>query len=179
MEFFDAVAKRKSIRSYLDMQIGRGLLEKIVEAGNKAPCAGAIQISVITDKEYLAEIDEVTFSFMQNSGVEFLVKRSSMPGYRPLYSAPALIVISSDPERGTANVAAAAATMTFAATDLGLGSCYVGSPTRVLQAGNELAEKLNLQDGFTPLAGVLLGYTDDPDVFSRERIVPDNVTWVE
>ncbi|MDR2610800.1 MAG: nitroreductase family protein [Clostridiales Family XIII bacterium] len=179
MDTFEAIAKRKSIRSYRGKPVEKALLEKIAEAGNKAPCAGAISIAVITNADYLAEIDEATFSFMQNSGVEFMVKRSSLPGYRPLYGAPALIVISSDPERGTANVAAAATTMILAATDLGLGSCYVGSPTRVLQAGTALAEKLNLPEGFTPIAGVLLGYTDDPDIFSRDRAPADNISWVE
>jgi nitroreductase len=178
MGTFEAISKRKSIRSYLDKPVDKADLEKIVEAGKTAPCAGAISITVITDANYISEINSATYSFMQNSGVEFMVKRSSIPGYQPLYGAPALIVISSDPERGTANVATAAATMIIAATDLGLGSCYVGSPTRVLQAGSELAGKLNLPDGFTPLAGVLLGYTDDPVLFSRDR-APAPVTWVE
>ncbi|MDR1068921.1 MAG: nitroreductase family protein [Clostridiales Family XIII bacterium] len=178
METFEAIAQRKSIRSYTGAPVEKADLEKIVAAGNAAPCAGQISIAVITDTEYLAEIDEATFAFMQNSGVEFLVKRSSTPGYRPLYGAPALVVISSDPERGTANVAAAAATMILAATDLGLGSCYVGSPTRVLQAGEALAERLNLPAGFTPLAGVLLGTTDDPARFSRDRAPADNVTFI-
>jgi nitroreductase len=179
METFEAISKRRSVRSYQDRPVDRALLEKIAAAGNRAPCAGAISIAVITDAGYLSEIDEATFSFMQNSGVEFMVQRSSLPGYRPLYGAPALIVISSDPERGTANAAAAATTMILAATDLGLGSCYAGSPTRVLQARNALAEKLELPDGFTPIACVLLGYTDDPALFSRDRAPVDNVTWIE
>jgi nitroreductase len=170
------IAARKSIRSYLDKPVAKEDLEKIVAAGDKAPLAGAISIAVITDKDYLAKIDQAVFDFMQNSGVPFMVERSSIPGYRPLYGAPALIVVSSDPERGTANAAAAAATMTIAATDLGLGNCYVGSPTRVL-ADPEFGAPLGQPEGFIPIAGVLVGYTDDPEIFSRDRAVT-KVTYV-
>jgi nitroreductase len=175
-ETLQTIEARRSIRSYTNQPVSRELLDKIVEAGNNAPLAGAISIAVITDKDYLAKIDQSVFEFMQNSGVPFMVERSSIPGYRPLYGAPALIIISSDPDRGTANAAAAATTMTIAATDLGLGSCYVGSPTRVL-ADPEFGAPLAQPEGFIPLAGVLVGYTDDPKVFSRDRAVT-KVTYI-
>ncbi|MDR0817739.1 MAG: nitroreductase family protein [Clostridiales Family XIII bacterium] len=176
-ETLKAIGARRSIRSYTDQSVSRETLDKIVAAGDNAPLAGAISIAVITDKDYLAKIDQAVFDFMQNSGVPFMVERSSLPGYRPLYGAPALIVVSSDPERGTANAAAAATTMTIAATDLGLGSCYVGSPTRVLQDA-ELGAPLRQPEGFIPIAGVLVGYTDDPAKFSRDRAVT-GVTYIE
>ncbi|MDR2487592.1 MAG: nitroreductase family protein [Clostridiales Family XIII bacterium] len=176
-EFFKAIESRRSQRSYLDRAVDRGDLEKIVRAGDLAPLAGAISLTVITDRGFLADIDQAAFDFMQNSGVPFMVERSSLPGYRPLYGAPALIVVGSDPERGTANAAAAATAMTLAATDLGLGSCYVASPTRVLADG-ALKERLGLPEGFAPLAGVLVGYTDEPLKFARDRAAAKTV-WVD
>ena len=174
---FDALNGRKSIRSYLDKPVAKELLEKIVAVGDKAPLGAMLSFRVITDKEMLAEIDKVTYDRMINSGVPFQVERASLPGYRPLYSAPVLIIIASDPERGALGAAAAAENMIIAATDLGLGSCFVGSPIPTVSAP-AFAGKLALPEGAKPLAGVLLGYTDDRDIFSRPRSSAD-IAYIE
>lgn len=174
---FNAINSRKSIRGYSDKAVEKGLLEKIVAAGDKAPLGAALAFRVITDKGLLARVDQQTHERMLNSGVPFSVERASLPGYRPLYSAPALIVIASDPERGALGASAAAENMIIAATDLGLGSCFVVSPTATL-ADPSYSEKLNLPEGYKPLVGVLLGYTDDPDIFSRPR-TPADIAYIE
>lgn len=167
-----AINSRKSIRNYLDKPVKKELLEVIAAAGDKAPLGPALAIRVITDKELLARIDQETYDRMLNSGVPFSVERASLPGYRPLYSAPAFIIIASDPERGALGAAAAAENMIIAATDLGLGSCFVVSPIQTV-SDPAYAAGLALPEGCKPLAGVLLGYTGDPDVFSRKRIPAD------
>jgi len=177
MDTFEAIAKRKSIRSYKQEQVPKETVDKIIEAGNKAPLAGQIAMRVITNKDILAKADQETFEAMQNSGVPFMVERSSIPGYRPLYSAPVLVIVAADPERGMANAAGAAALMTVAATDLGIGSCYVAGPVRTF-GGDAYKEALNLPEGMIPLAGVLLGVTDDPHLFERQRAAVD-VAWIE
>ena len=179
METLKAIEKRKSIRSYLDKPVDKSILEKIISTGNKAPGAGAICITVITNKEFLKKIDDTTLDFMKNSGVEFMVQRSSLPGYRPLYDAPAMILVSADAERGAANAITSATTMILAATDLGLGTCYVVSPIQVIKNNSELLSPLGLPDGILPVAGVLLGYTDDPHKYERDRAPADNITYIE
>ena len=178
METIKAIELRKSIRSYLDKDVDKATLDTLASYANKAPSSGPIHITIITDKELLRKIDDEAYDFMKNSGVEFMMQRVALEGYRPLYGAPALMLISSqDPERGMPGVAAAATTVTIAATDMGLGSCYVGSPTRIVNK-DEYKSILNIPEGNTVLAGVLLGYTDDPHRFERERIVGDNVSFV-
>ena len=169
---FNAINSRKSIRSYHDKPVDRNILERIVSAGDKAPLGGKLSIRVITDKEMLTQIDQESYDRMLSSGIPFSVARASLPGYRPLYGAPVLIVIAGDPERGALGASAAAENMIIAATDLGLGSCYVVSPIATV-AGPAYAGKLALPEGDKPIVGVLLGYTNDPEIFSRDRLPAD------
>ena len=172
----NAINSRKSIRSYLDKQVDAELLKKIVSTGDKAPLSTPLAIRVITDKDMLARIDQETLDSMLNSGVPFSVERASLPGYRPLYSAPVLVVIASDPNRGAPGASAAAENIIIAATDLGLGSCFVVSPIATV-SGPAYADKLALPEGSKPLVGVLLGYANDPNVFSRQR-VPSDIAYI-
>ena len=180
METIKAIEMRKSIRSYQKKDVDKATLEALASYANKAPSSGEIHITVISDKEILETIDSETLDFMKNSGIEFLVQRASIEGYQPLYGAPAIMLFSSpDPDRGMPGVAAAATTVIIAATDMGLGSCYVASPTRTVNTSENVLPKLNLPDGYTVLAGVLLGYTDDRDKFGRERVIGDNISFIE
>jgi nitroreductase len=180
METIKAIDTRRSVRSFKDRPVEKEKLEKLVLLADHAPQAGVnnIYFAVVTDKSYLDEIDEVTYQEMLN-GNDFQKSRVAMPGYRPLYGAPALIICASDPGRGTANAAAAATTICYAANDMGLGSCYLGGIPQALAADKKLAEKLNLPEGMTPLAGVALGYTEDPEKFGKVRIYGGNASWVE
>ena len=94
MDISEAIRKRISVRAYLDKPVSDEDLEKIIEAGRWAPNAGPFRISVIRNTALQKEINDRTFDFMQNSGIEFLVQRSSLPGYQPLYGAPVLILFS-------------------------------------------------------------------------------------
>ena len=175
-ETYKAIDSRKSIRSYLDKPVEKELLEKIVNAGDKAPLGTPLAIRAITDKEMLAQIDRETHDSMLNSGIPFSVERASLPGYRPLYSAPVFIIIASDPARGAIGAATAAENMIIAATDMGLGSCFVLSPVAIV-SGPAYADKLALPEGAKPLVGVLLGHTDDPNAFSRPR-APADIAYI-
>ena len=173
---FKAINGRKSIRSYSDKPVEKELLTKIADAGDKAPLGAPLAIRIITDKDLLADIDRQTHTAMLNSGMPFLVERASLPGYKPLYSAPVFIIIASDPQRGALGAGAAAENIIIAAVDLGLGSCFVASPMQTL-SDPSYAERLALPDGFKPLAGVLLGYADDPELFKRQR-TPANISFI-
>jgi nitroreductase len=162
----------------LDKPVSDEILKHLADLANKAPCAGALHISIITDQGLLDEINQETYNYMHNSGVPFLVERSSIPGYSPLYGAPAMIVISADPARGLANAACAADTLILAATDLGLGTCYLASILNVLDGESPTSLKLNLPEGLKPWVGVIVGYTDDPDYMSRERNTGDNIDFI-
>jgi hypothetical protein len=134
MNVSEAIAKRKSVRAYEDKPIPADVLKRIVEAGQWAPNAGPFQISVIRNTGLRQRINDRALDAMVHSGNAFAQQRASLPGYQPIYGAPVLILLSApaDAPFGPANTALAAENMLLEATGLGLGSCYLVSPTRAL-----------------------------------------------
>ncbi len=173
MNVTEAIAKRKSIRDYMDKPVRTDDLEKIVEAGQRAPNVGEFKISVIRNKALLRQIDDLTYDAMVNSGIEILQYRASLPGYRPLYGAPVLILLSGPAQNpySTADVTLAAENIILQATHLGLGSCYIISPTLALNMPENrvLALESGMPDGYKLHCGVILGYAADENRFSTGK----------
>lgn len=178
METMKALLERKSVRGYLDREVEKEKLSAVVEAGRRAPNAGPIHLTVVRDGAFLREIDAAALEALKNSGNDFLVSRANLPGYHPLYGAPVLVLLSAPKEGyGQVNTACAAAVMTVAAADQGLGSCYVVSPILALDGKNALSKRLALPEGYVPMCGVILGYPGE-DKFSHPRELADNVTYM-
>ncbi|WP_409200832.1 nitroreductase family protein [Methanobrevibacter sp. DSM 116169] len=179
METLDTINKRKSIRGYESKDIEKEKLDTLLDVANKAPNAGPFQLTVIQNKDLLNRINVATKDFMLNSGNEFFESRAKIPGYEPMYGAPCMIIFSAPEEGfGQVNCACSATTMILEATDLDLGSCYVVSPVIALGANPELAKKLNLPEGFTPVCGVLLGYANGEGFPSTGREEVDNINYI-
>lgn len=177
MDALEAIAQRKSTRSYLTRTVEADKVDALVAAANNAPKASAIMITVIENADVLGEIDEAALTAMRNSGNDFLMSRAAMQGYRPVYGAPLMLILSA-PENvkfGLADVSCAAANVTIAATALGLGSCYAVTPVMGIGASG-LTGKIGIPEGHEPLCAVLLGYADG-DAFSRPRELVDNVNY--
>lgn len=176
MEFDDVINKRKSIRGYENNQIKEDELEAILNVVNKAPNAGPFQVTVIQDQDFIKEINDKAKEIMLASE-GFMKERASIPGYEPIYGAPTIIVFSS-PEGpfSQTNVACSATTMILKATDLGIGTCYAVSPILAL-AIPEFKEKLNLPDGFEPIASVLVGYPNGKG-FPTNKEKLDNINKI-
>jgi FMN reductase [NAD(P)H] len=184
MNVSEAIAKRKSVRAYEDKPIPADVLKRIVEAGQWAPNAGPFQISVIQNTGLRQRINDRTLDFMVHSGNDFAKQRASLPGYQPLYGAPVLILLSApaDAPYGTANTALAAENMLLEATGLGLGSCYLISPTRVLnrESNQDLSREAGVPKGYTVQCAVVVGYAAAENKFSLgERNKRGTVNYVE
>ena len=184
MNVSEAIEKRKSIRAYLDKPVLAEDLAKIVEAGRWAPNAGEFQISVIRNEGLRQRINDRTHDAMVNSEIEFLRQRVSLPGYQPLYGAPVLILLSGPTEtpHSAANAALAAENMLLEATELGLGSCYIVSPTLALNAedNHALAQEAGIPDNFTLQCAVIIGYAAAENKFTAaERIRKGSVNYVD
>ena len=184
MNISEAIAKRKSIRAYLDKLVPAGDLEKIIEAGRWAPNAGPFQISVVRNSELRQRINYRTLDAMIHSSIEFLQKRAALPGYQPLYGAPVLILLSA-PENspyGAVNVALAAENMLLEATGLGLGSCFLVSPTLALNGENnsDLARDAGIPEGHGLKCAVIVGYAAAENKFTvGERTRKGSVSYLD
>jgi FMN reductase [NAD(P)H] len=162
MDAINAILKRKSVRSYKKDQITDKDLETILEAGKSGPGGGQYHITVIQKQDLIRKINDATKAAMLGSGIEFSVKRASLPGYEPVYGAPTLILLSAGDPNGLANTSCCAENMLIAATALGLGSCYLMSIRGAFagDAGAAVARECGLSDGNTVLCAVIVGYQD-------------------
>lgn len=167
MDALQAIARRKSTRSYTSEQVSQEQLETLLFAGASAPKAGGVEgcvhISVVQNKELLAKLIKAAAKAFNQEG----------EGFTPFYGAPTLLVLSGKddtPYNGAgANVACAGENILIAATALGLGSTYLTGFLAGFSVAPELIKEVGTPEGFTPLAGVIAGYAAD-DVFVEKEI---------
>lgn len=183
MDISEAIAKRKSVRAYLEKPVAEDDLEKIVEAGRWAPNAGPFQISVILNAGLRKKINDRTQHAMMQSEREFLRQRASLPGYQPLYGAPVLILLSApaDLPYGANNTALAAENMLLQATGLGLASCHLVSPALPLngEENRDLASEAGIPEGYKLQCAVIVGYAAAENRFTLgERTRKGTVNYV-
>ncbi len=183
MDVTEAITKRKSVRAYEDRQVPADVLARIMEAGQWAPNEGPFQISVIENAGLRQKINDRTLDAMVNSGNEFPRQRASLPGYQPLYGAPVLVLLSApaDGPFSAVNAALAAENMLLEATGLGLGSCYLVSPTRALNGDDkDLAQEAGVPEGYAVQCAVIVGYAAAENKFTLgERSKKGKISYVE
>ncbi|MEM7825117.1 MAG: nitroreductase family protein [Candidatus Aenigmatarchaeota archaeon] len=168
MEFFKVLNQRHSIRKYQDKPIEEEKLKKILEAINSAPSAGNIQayeVFLIRDKEKKKMLSDAAF------GQDFISE------------APAVLVFCSNPSRSSlryssrgerlysiqdATIAATFAMLT--ATDLDLGSCWVGAFDNI-----EVLKILGKPKGLVPVAILPIGYPAEKPYPTTRRKLEDLV----
>ena len=184
MDISETILSRKSIRDYLDKPVADDDLKKIIEVGRWAPNAGPFQISVVRNAALRQKINDRTLDAMVQSGNAFLQERAALPGYQPIYGAPVLILLSTpaDAPYGAFNTGLAAENMLLEATGLGLGSCFLITPTLALnQEGNQgLAREAGVPDGHAVQCAVVLGHAADENRFrAGERLRKGSVHTVD
>lgn len=169
MNTLEAICSRKSIRSYTGESITNEELNTILKAANASPVGmgqfESLHLTVITNKELLGKIEATTAAMF------------GKPDMHPLYDAPTLILVSSKkPAPMMENVAYSNAAimvhnMALAATELGVGSCYIWGATAALSRNAEILAKLNLPEDFIPCCAIALGKTD---CTYEMRDIPEN-----
>jgi nitroreductase len=119
MEFMDVVASRKSVRGYADRDVEEEKLAKVLEAARLAPSWANKQCCryvVVKDKTKIKELSGVINPWLKQ--------------------APIVLVACADPaSSGTRNgmayylvdVGISMQQLVLAATDLGLGTCWIGA----------------------------------------------------
>ncbi len=161
METQECIKTRRSIRKYKDKPIDWDKITQILDAGKFAPSAGNIQnwkFIVVRKEDIRKKLAQAAFDqdWMED--------------------APVHIVIVGEPEKaqrfyGTRgerlytiqSCAAAVENMLLTATDLGLGSCWVGAFDEA-----KVKRVLNMPEDPIPQAIITIGYPDEkPDAPSK------------
>ncbi|QQO07674.1 nitroreductase family protein [Breznakiella homolactica] len=162
-ETMNTIARRRAVRSYQPKQITEAELTAVLNAGSASPIG-------------LGERDYYRLTVIQNPGMLRRITDATAKAFnhnplmsRATYDAPTLVVVSTirdrHPEMPGLEIASAACiadTMLIAATDLGLGSVYICAFVEGILSDPRLLADLGLPPGFTPVAGVLLGYPAEP-----------------
>lgn len=155
MEFTEVISRRHSSRRYKDIPLEDEKLQEILAAGNAAPVGRSLyksmHITVVRNKQILDKIREASMAAVK---------------FDLLHGANTFIVLSSDgdpllPNIEYSNAACIIENMLLAATNLGVGSCYLFGVANVINGSEELRSLLDIKDGFRAVSGVILGYADE------------------
>jgi len=145
MKFDDVIRNRYSVREYQDKVVDKKLVDEILESGRVAPTAGCenpVIVYVLNDEqiEKLKEATQYTFGAKNI----FLICYDKNISYKRKQDGL---------DFGIQDVAIITTHMMLKVTELGLGSCWVGSfyPDKV-------SEIFNLPDNILPGAILPFGY---------------------
>ncbi|MEM3429616.1 MAG: nitroreductase family protein [Candidatus Bathyarchaeia archaeon] len=151
LEVFEAIRGRRSVRSFLDRDVSKSQLERIIECGTLAPSAGNIQpweFIVVRSPERKKALARAALD------QEFIEE------------APIVIVVVADQSRSARvygrrgaelfsiqDTAAAIQNMLLAAHSMGLGTCWVGAFDE-----DEVSKVVKVGASLKPVAIIPVGY---------------------
>jgi nitroreductase len=152
MEVFEAIQRRRSVRSYLPDQIPEDKLRKVIEAARLAPSAGNLQ-----PWHFVVVTDSVTR--------KRLLEGRAFSSF--LSEAPVVIVgcgnRRTSPRWHLVDTAIAMENMVLAATGEGLGTCWIGDFDE-----ERVKQLLAVPPEFDVVALLALGYPrEKKDLFSE------------
>ena len=163
MEVFEAIQARRSVRSYTDEPVTAEQLRRFLEAVRLAPSWKDKQcwnVIVLSDRDRIRQLGEL---------LRF------NPGKAVFDTAPYFIVLTADPEKSgvrddkpyyMTDVGIALENGVLAATEMGLGTCWVGAFTEA-----PVKELLGIPEGIRVVAFTPLGVpAEDPAPRPRKEL---------
>jgi len=164
------IAKRRSIRKYKDKKVSSRLIKEIIDAARLAPSGHNDQPS--------------RFYIVRNKKIKNKLKKNKVFERDFVYTAPVIIFCCGDmsvyskekspcPEfdksymmRVNIDVSIAAQNLVLRATELGLGTCYIG-----WMHGARAKKALSINNKYVIPFAIALGYPDEkPKARPREKI---------
>ena len=169
--FVELLRARRSIRRFQDRPVEQEKIDLLIEAVLRAPSSRGLnpwEFVVVTGKETLARLSQA-----KPHGATFVK------------NAPLAIVVCADPKKcdvWVEDCAIATILLHLAATDLGLGSCWVQIRLREhdarQMAQDYVAELLGLPEGMVVEAIMTIGYpADQPAGHPRSSLGDDKVSF--
>lgn len=169
----DAIEARRSIRAYKDTPVEREKLQFLAECGVKAPNAMGREeweLRIVDSKEW---IDKCTAAYMKS--VEGTDKADHMkgPDFKNIFRNASAVIFVGAPDGLFAgeNVGCLGQNIMLAATELGLGTCFLGSVQMIFQepAMAEYVQSLGFSEGYNLRYALAVGYPDEePEAKPRD-----------
>jgi len=160
MDVKKAIEKRKSIRRFKEKEVPDRIIKEIIDAARRAPSAQNLQpwhFLVVKNKESLLKF-----------------KKDGVFGQKEMYQAPVVIVCCTEKEysikehegESLINLSLASAFLVLRATELGLGTCFVGWVDK-----EKIKRILGIPKDFTVPYVIVLGYPNEkPEPRGRKKL---------
>lgn len=196
MEFYDVVNKRRSIRQFQDKPVAKEKIERILEAGLKAPSSNhqrRWKIVVLTDKEMIKKIASLIKPYScrikEPKSPQQEMFKISYPRQRTMIEESACVILpffkkkydfdSLKRDYALNDYGATWAlneNILLAATDEGLASCL---HVPVKKEPEKIREFLKIPEGYYLPAMLMLGYGIKDPLLPREvaASIKKNVRW--
>ncbi len=161
MQTFEVIAKRASVREYQEGSIDKDSLEKLVDAGRRAPTARCIEpweFIVITNKEFLTKFGALA------SNARFMAT-----------AAACIAVFSKDTKYYLEDGCAAIENILLAAAELGIGACWVAGDKKPYIS--EVAEMLAVPADFKLVGLISLGWPKSNVEQNKKRTLTEVIHW--
>ena len=173
MGVIEAIETRRSIRAYKDTPVEREKLQFLAECGVKAPNAMGRQeweLRIVDSQKW---IDDCTAAYLKAVEGTDKAKYMQTPTFKNIFrNAPAVIFVAA-PEGLFAgeNVGCLGENVMLAATELGLGTCFLGSVQMIFAepAMQEYLQSLGFSEGYKLRYALAVGYPDEaPEAKARD-----------
>lgn len=166
MDAITALRTRRSKRMFTPHEIGDRELQMLAELASCAPNSGPCHVSITKREDIIKLLEERLRTAMQSHENPAMQKRAAMQGYKPLYGATAIAVISApaDGKLSQYDVTCAAMNIITGATSMSLGSCFeLLSSKLVLERDRQICDILGMPREYVPYCSVLLGYGSEAE----------------
>lgn len=169
-----AIEARRSIRAYKDTPVEHEKLQLLAECGVKAPSAMNRQeweVRIVDSKAWIDDCTATYLNAVEGTGKADYMKNA--PGFKNIFrNAPAVIFVAA-PEGVFAgeNVGCLAQNIMLAATELDLGTCFLGSVQMMFAepAMKERLQSLGFSEGYHLRYALAVGYPDEtPEAKERD-----------
>lgn len=163
MEALENLKIRRSVREYIDKEISKDILEKIIEAARFSPTARNVQpweFIIITQQAVLKKIADLA----ENG--RFLAQAKAC-----------IAVFCADTKYYLEDGCAATCNILLAASILGIGSCWIAGDKKPYCA--QVAKILGVPDTYKLVSLVSLGYPKSKNSFyaAQKRSLKEIMHW--
>ena len=169
----DAIEARRSIRAYNDAPVEREKLQLLAECGVWAPNAMGKQnweVRIVDSKEW---IDGATAAYLKAVEGTGKVDYMLTPTFKNIFRNGSAVIFVGAPDGLFAgeDVGCLAQNIMLAATELGLGTCFLGSAQMMFAepAMEEYLQSLGFSEGYKLRYALAVGYPDEtPEAKPRD-----------
>ena len=169
----EAIETRRSVRAYKDTPVEREKLQLLAECGVWAPSAMGQQeweLRIVDSKEWM---DGATATYLKAVEGTDKAKYMLTPTFKNIFRNGSAVIFVAAPDGlfSGENIGCLAQNIMLAATELGLGTCFLGSVQMIFAepAMAEYLQSLGFSDGYKLRYALAVGYPDEaPEAKPRD-----------